>query len=98
MIRPPSASRVAACWQAKNVPFTLIAKIRSNSSSVTALTGFVNMVPALFTRMSIFPKRARVSSKSRVIRHTPHIGPDGKRLSAGCLNFAHQFLRRRRLG
>src|SRR5271157_947949 len=52
MIRPPSAIRLAACWQAKNVPFTLTAKIWSNSSSVTSATGLLNMMPALLTRMS----------------------------------------------
>ena len=50
------ASRVAACWQAKNVPFTLTSKMRSYSASVTSLTGLINMIPALFTRMSSFPK------------------------------------------
>ena len=78
MIRPPSAIRRAACWQAKNVPLTLTAKIRSNSSSVTSASGLLNMIPALLTRMSSLPNcRIVVVEQPLHVGDLAHVGLDG---------------------
>ena len=64
-ILPPSVMRFAASRRQKNDPFTTTANSRSNSSSPTSATGFVNMIPALFTRMSSLPNAPKQASNSR---------------------------------
>ena len=49
---PPSRTRGASAWAAKKVPLTLILKVRSKDSSVTAARGSRAANPALRKRRS----------------------------------------------
>jgi len=63
-MRPPALRRDEASCIAKNVPLVM-AKSRSNISSVVEAKGASVPTPALATRMSTPPKRSVAASKAR---------------------------------
>jgi hypothetical protein len=67
MMRPPSATRLAACCSTLKVPRTLTLNTASKSSTGPEAIGNSFMMPALLTTTPIVPCARSASSNSRAV-------------------------------